>query len=112
MNNEIWEKVKEFVVRMTAVDDEEVTKNTSLQNDLGIYGDDAVDFILAFSKEFKVDVSNFRAADYFNPEGIDTAGAFENLFSGKKPKQKKDLTISDLEKAIGAGRLDEEVLKS
>jgi hypothetical protein len=43
------------------------------------------------------------AADYFRPEGIDLFGT---------NKQTKKLSIAHLEKAIIAGKLDEEVINS
>ena len=110
--SEIFERIKKFVVKKIGVDEEEVVRNASLQNDLGIYGDDAVDFLVAFGKEFQVDVSNFMAADYFKPEGIDVLGSIENLFTKGSINQRKDLKIAHLEKAVIAGRLDEEVINS
>jgi acyl carrier protein len=95
------EKLKIFLVRQAAVEEGEVTSEASLENDLGIYGDDATEIIIAFGKEFNVDVSRFMAADYFSGEAF--------IFLGKKRKT-KDLKVSHLEKAIDAGRLDEKVI--
>ncbi|MFL5787124.1 MAG: hypothetical protein ACJ748_03655 [Flavisolibacter sp.] len=44
-------------------------------------------------------------ADYFKGEGID-------IFFWKRENKKKGLTVGHLEKAIIAGRLDEEVINS
>lgn len=69
MNEEIFSNLKKFVIKKSCVDDEEITHATRIYNDLGVYGDDAVEFIVAFGKEFNVDVSKFMAADYFEAEG-------------------------------------------
>jgi acyl carrier protein len=103
MNKDTFINLQKFVVEKSFVDDEPITTETRLYEDLGIYGDDAVEFLIAFGKEFNVDVSKFMAADYFKDEG---AGVF-NLGVTKKA-----LTVGHLEKAIMAGRLDEEVINS
>ena len=109
MNQDVFNKLKEFVVNKSGVDDEPINESTRIQEDLGVSGDDAVEFILAYSKEFNVDVTNFMAADYFEDEGglriwYFLKGAFG--FS----KKGKILTVGHLEKGIHAGRLDEEVI--
>jgi acyl carrier protein len=112
MGNEIFESIKEFSVKQQGINESDVTQNASLQNDLGIYGDDAIDFLVAFSKKFNVDISKFMAADYFNPEGVDVVGTIVRLFTGKKKKEKKELTMRHLEKAVRAGKLDETIMNS
>nr|WP_297169230.1 DUF1493 family protein [uncultured Dysgonomonas sp.] len=78
-------------------------KNTQLEEDLKITGDEAVEFLIEYGAYFNVDVSNFRAADYFHDEG----STFFSLF---KRKDKKILIIGDLIAGIEAGRLDEEII--
>ncbi len=112
MSSEIFEKVKMFTVQQTAVSAKKVTEDAGLENDLGISGDDAVDFIVAFGKEFNVDITKFMAADYFSPEGDPILPAIIRIVTGKKPPKQKELTIKHLEKAVIAGRLDEEVINS
>src|SRR5438270_11601598 len=105
MNN-VFLRLKEFVIKQSCVDDEEITSETRIQNDLGINGDDAVEFIIAFGKEFSVDVSNFLAADYFEPEGDWILPTIIRFLSGREKTPKKDLTVGQLQKSIMAGRLD------
>jgi acyl carrier protein len=112
MNEEILNRIKRFTVKQAAVEEEEVTEDASLENDLGVHGNDAVEFIIAFGKEFNVDVSRFMAADYFSPEGDIILPAIIRLFTGKKKPKRKDLTIGHLMKAAMAGRLNEEVINS
>jgi acyl carrier protein len=112
MSSEIFESIKKFTVKQTGVSDDEVTEGAGLENDLGVSGDDAVDYIIAFGKEFKVDVSRFMAADYFSPEGDSILPAIIRMFTGKKHPKQKELIMRHLEKAVIAGRLDEEVINS
>jgi hypothetical protein len=46
-----------------------ITRDTCLEKDLGIIGDDAVELLLAYSQEFDVDVSKLNLGKYFTPEG-------------------------------------------
>lgn len=109
MSNDI---LKSFIIKQTEVAIDELTDETLLERDLGVYGDDGVDLIVAFGKEFNVDISNFMAADYFSPEGDLIFSTISNLFNRKTEKNQKELTLKHLEKAIVAGRLDEEVINS
>lgn len=43
---------------------------TRIQTDLNIYGDDAVEFLLDFSKKFNVVVTDFYADKFFKGEGL------------------------------------------
>lgn len=112
MDIEIFKKVKIFTAKEAAVMEKEVTPDADLENDLGISGDDATEFLMAFGKEFEVDISNFMAANYFSPEGDSILPAIIRMFTGKKHPKQKSLTIKDLVKAVQAGRLDEEVINS
>jgi acyl carrier protein len=110
MQTEIFNRLKAFTIKQAAVEEEEVTENASIQNDLGVYGDDAVEFIIAFGKEFNVDVSNFMSAEYFRPEGDVILPALIRVFTERRRPRLKSLTIEHLKKAVMAGRLDEEII--
>lgn len=103
MNDEKFNQLVLFTNKQSYVDDEPITRETRLYDDLGIFGDDAVEFLIAYSKTFNVDISKFRAADYFKGDGIDILGL---------EKRKKTLTVGHLEKGMMAGKLDEEVINS
>ncbi len=65
--------VKDFVARETAVPFESISLETSLSWDLGLAGDDADDFFLAFAKEFDVDLESFKVLNlerHFGSEGL------------------------------------------
>lgn len=110
MSDEIFDRLKAFVVKEAGVDDEEVTRGAAIEEDLGIYGDDAVELLLAYGKIFNVDVTKFMAADYFSGEGDPILPAIIRMFTGKKEKKNKTLTVGHLEKGILAGRLNEEII--
>lgn len=69
MNSDIFDRLKMFTVNQSAVEEDDIEENTSLKADLGINGADAVEYVVAFGKEFNAHVSNFMAAEYFSPEG-------------------------------------------
>ena len=66
---QIFEELKNFVIKQSCVDDEVITDKTEIEDDLVVSGADGVEFIVAYGREFNVDVSRFMAADYFSPEG-------------------------------------------
>src|SRR5947207_3666344 len=100
MNNEIFERIKSFVERERWKYSFPLTRETTVEMNLKITGDDADEFLIAFSKEFNVDVSNFRIGDYFGDEGDTILPALIHAVTGKKKVQRKMLTIGDFEKAI------------
>jgi acyl carrier protein len=103
-------ELKNFLINKIGVDAEEITDGALIEDDLGIYGGDAVELLIAYGKEFKVDVSNFMAADYFSGDGDVILPALIRFFTGKKKPQKKALTVGHLEIGITVGRLDEDVI--
>ena len=107
-----FEKLKKFIVEQAGVFENDVTPNTRLYDDLGKYGDDAVELLVNYGKTFNVDVSKFMAADYFKSEGdINPVDILSKLFTGKiSSSGLKVLTVGDLENGILAGKLDNEVI--
>lgn len=112
MSNETFDKLKALVIKKTGVDDEEVTRNAAIEEDLGVTGDDAMELLVEYGKAFNVDVTKFMAADYFSAEGDPILPAIIRFLTNKKKRKSKILTIGHLEKGIHAGRLDEEVINS
>jgi len=96
-------KLYQFLKAETTYSIDDNSSNLSIEKDLKIYGDDAYDLLVKYSKEFNVDISNFNFNKYFNSE-IDGISLFIlNLFGRKK---KIDLTIKDLKEAIVLGKLE------
>ncbi len=78
-----------------------INRETLIEDDLGVSGDDASDLIKAFSEKYNVDVSDFNFEKYF----YDEPGAFNMQNRSITP-----LNIEHLEKAIIAGHLNEDVI--
>ena len=76
-----------------------------MQRDLGVYSDDAVEFLMAYSKAFQVDLSQFMAADYVDGEGMNVLGWL------KPAKKRKELTVGHPRQSIATKRLDEQLLR-
>ena len=79
-----------------------ITRETLIENDLGVTGDDAYELIVKFSKIFHVNVREFKFQRYFNDE--------PSIFDTSR--KVLPLMVGHLEKAMIAGRLDEEVINS
>jgi len=57
MKNEIVEKLKYFVIRQSCAENEILTNATKIEVDLGVHGDEAFEFLVAYGKKFSLDVS-------------------------------------------------------
>lgn len=99
--NEIDFQVLSYVTNLNLVDSGQININTSIENDLGITGDDAIDFIEEFSEEFNVDIQLFEYEKYFKPEGNSIFSLFNNT-----PSKQYDLKIVDLINAVKSGKLE------
>ncbi len=103
-------KLHEFLQQFPLAYNKEITCATSVEYDLGFTGDDAVEFIIEYSKYFKVDVSDFMAAKYFDGEGDGFIHMITQFFL---PKRKEYILIVEhLVKGIMYGRLNEVVIHS
>jgi len=108
--DKVAEDLFEFVKKETFTNDEPIGLETRLEEDLGVYGDDAVEFMLKYSEKYKVDVTHFMAADYFSPESRSTFGTILSSLFGKEKSSKKILKVVHLYHGIKRGKLDEEVI--
>jgi Protein of unknown function (DUF1493) len=73
-----------------------IENHTVLQTDLGMDGDDAVEFFAEFFEKFGIDSSRFHFADHFGPEQPPSPlTLFRGIFA--KPKRKPALiTVKNL----------------
>ncbi|MGN1403036.1 MAG: acyl carrier protein [Ruminococcus sp.] len=65
---EIFEKLKDLVVDQLGVDDDEVTMEANIQDDLGADSLDVVDLVMSVEEEFGVKIADEEL------EGIKTVG--------------------------------------
>lgn len=110
MNTE-FEAFKLFLEKHCFADIEKLSLSSDIEDDLLLMGDDAIDFILAYSKEYHVDVSQFMAADYISAEGgnLLLKYIFRRFFKSKHSTRKK-LTVQHLLNGIIIGKLDESTI--
>jgi acyl carrier protein len=79
-----------------------ITRETLIEDDLGVTGNDAAELLIELSKKYNFDIANFKFSRYFNdePSMFDTSRAV------------KPFAVGHLEKGIIAGRLDEEIINN
>lgn len=75
---EIFDKLKELVVDQLGVDDDEVTAEATIQEDLGADSLDLVDLVMAVEEEFDVKIADEDL------EGIKTVGDIVDYISENK----------------------------
>jgi hypothetical protein len=89
----------------------DITTATSLVDDLGMWGDDADDFLIDFGKQFNVNVYGFPRAKYFgveeSPTPLDLIRFVLWLIGKWQPAPHEPrLTVADLVRAAQLGRFD------
>lgn len=73
---------------------------------MGVAGDDGVELLLKYSKQFNVDISGFNFEDYFGSEGLNPLDIIKlplYLFGVRKLKT---LTVEDLYKGFLKKKLE------
>jgi hypothetical protein len=83
-----------------------ITRETLIEDDLGVTGDDAAELLMELSNKYNFNIANFKFRNYF----YDEPGILDVI--GLNSQKVKPFTVGYLEKAIIAGRLDEEVINS
>ena len=70
MNNEIFESVKEVIIKQLEVDAEKVKMESSLVQDLGANSLDLVEVIMALEEEFELEIEDEDAEKIATVEDI------------------------------------------
>lgn len=68
MNRDLLEEVKAFVAEVCYEPKNGLSAETSVNDDLGIDGDDGIEFMQEFGERFAVDLTSFAYDKYFGPE--------------------------------------------
>lgn len=69
MNNPITlEELIDFIREESGAVSTKISEQTSIEDDLGVTGDDAVELMIKYAKLFNVDLSGFSPIKYFHPE--------------------------------------------
>ena len=103
-NTSSLDKVKSFVSKFWSVKVDKLNRETRLEDDLGITGDDAIEFFDAFYEEFKVDLKTLNISKYFGSEGFGLINL--SWLLGKKGVKRSayEITLRDLENTLEAGK--------
>jgi len=97
--NDQFEDVLKFVADYCSLDVDDLRPATSLFADLRIDGDDAAEFMQAFSNRFGVDISEFNFSRYFGSEaGFNPVVSLFRSMLGRTYRF-TPITIADLAKA-------------
>jgi hypothetical protein len=90
------EKLVSFIREEIGEFDLGINKNTLIEDELGITGDDGIELIFNYSKQFNVDVTDFKFDKYFHPE----PGVFNTFKKTILP-----IRINDLYNGMISGKL-------
>lgn len=105
----VFGEIKLFIVKNDWGSTKRLNENTSVEDDMGISGMDAVDFITDYAKEFNVDITEFDYTKYFYAEGgVDLINPILNLFKKQEDRiniRPETLTLKHLAEAVIKGKL-------
>jgi len=106
--------IRKFVAERTNYFFEQVTPETTLFGDLGVYGNDAEELLTEFARQFKVSLDGFYFCDHFEFEWDPLRPAFIALLyvlsarfrrSWRAAKaRERDITIAHLARCAALGR--------
>ncbi|MBE2288623.1 MAG: DUF1493 family protein [Chitinophagaceae bacterium] len=69
MSSQLLNDLILFTIDRSGDEGDHYDLNTDIEKHIGITGDDAAEYILAFSKRYNVDISEFDFDQHFDPEG-------------------------------------------
>jgi acyl carrier protein len=102
------EHLTAFVSEQTGVRPTRLTQRTRLFHDLGMDGDDAVEFFEAFACEFDVDLSGMEWNRHFGPEGgcgcVPPLALIGMLVRRRLHEPMVPITLADLARAVSTGQ--------
>ncbi|CAE6760898.1 DUF1493 family protein [Paraburkholderia aspalathi] len=108
--DEVWKKLEAFAreeLGKPIFGQLRIEPDSKLEDELGLTGTDAVEFIDKWAERFGVAADGFPYGRYFGPEGLDLIGAVASLFSKRDRKTAaQPLTLGMLADAMRAGRWD------
>lgn len=107
LNPETLRKILLFLSTQRGVPVTSLNANLRLFHDMGLDGDDAIELLHLYSKEFNVGLSHFHFSHYFGEEGaLSPLRLVFRLFNtGNATEKKMPLTIRDLVNAVAIGDL-------
>jgi hypothetical protein len=112
IENNSWDAIVNFLHTVWMIGPKDaIMRETRLLEDLDINGEDADEFFIKFIDTFQLDDSRFTITRYFGSRDNTFAKIFA-LLKGKRfeTQPKVPFTVGDLENAIIAGKLDDELI--
>jgi len=103
---EIKDKLLAYIKGLNLINPKKLTLDTLIERDLGITGDDAIDFIEEFAHEFNVDITSFDYSKHFGGEGVNMFDVISRLFFREKHVIHADMPLRKLADAIKIRKLD------
>jgi len=103
----IFNQIREFIASKRGIKSSKISVNSKLYHDLGLDGDDALEFFESFSCIFCVDISEFYLDNHFGSE----YSAPIRLILRKLPfikryiKEYEPITVADLINAVKSKKL-------
>jgi acyl carrier protein len=65
--------VRDLIAHQCGISPRDIQRDSTLVGDLGISGADGVELMIAFSRQFGVDISRMNLGQYFGDEGLSLA---------------------------------------
>ncbi|AJY07061.1 DUF1493 family protein [Burkholderia vietnamiensis] len=117
MESDVWERLETFareeLGRPLFGGRLDLLPTSRLEEDLGLTGEDAVEFIDKWAETFSVQVRDFPYRRYFRPEGQEMLSGFLGLFSKRYRRPAVvPLTLGMLAEAMQYGRWDTSVIEA
>ena len=103
MEDDLENRIISLVAEERKEDPRKMTANTRLLEDLGMDGDDAVEFFEKYEVMFEVDLTKIKWARHFGPEGFNPFVFFLPSF-WKSLREHCPVTIGDLVISARAGK--------
>lgn len=90
--------VKKFISDFCVIPDLSTIKPEKTLSELGLYGDDKLEFMQSFFNAFEISSTNFDWKKYIEPEGgfISIVGIFKLIFGKSKEKKDFEISVEDL----------------
>jgi hypothetical protein len=99
MNVDLLRRVTVMVAEFAGYPLERLSADSALEADVGITGDDAGEFIEAYSHEFQIDLSGFEFYRHFGAEGWNPFAGLFTMLRGGEEIQHVPVTIGLLVRA-------------
>lgn len=104
MDSNEWSDLLNFMKEVWPFEKQELLRrDTRLQSDMGIYGDDAMEIMNRFSAHFNVSIEDFDYNKYFSSSPNSFLSSFLQLLRLVPDTKRIELTLGDLERFIQIG---------